>query len=155
MKNIFSPSHKLSINKDGERRARLSFEGKGEDTQKDFLLYYSLSEKDFGLSLLTHREPGKDGYFLLMISPKDNLAETEYAAKDIVFVLDTSGSMAEEGKMEKARGALLFGVKTLRPDDRFNVISFAGEEHLMANGLVTADDRGTILGSAPPIRRQY
>ena len=66
------------------------------------------------MSLLTHREPGKDGYFLLTISPKDNIAEQEYAAKDIVFVLDTSGSMAEEGKMEKARAALLFGVRSLR-----------------------------------------
>src|SRR5215208_5311737 len=43
LKNIFSPSHKISVSKDGERRARLSFEGKGEDAQKDFLLYYSLS----------------------------------------------------------------------------------------------------------------
>ena len=87
------------------------------------------------MSLLTHREPGKDGYFLLMISPKDNWAESEYTAKDIVFVIDTSGSMAEEGKMEKARAAMLFGVKTLRADDRFNVISFAGEEHLMKRAL--------------------
>jgi hypothetical protein len=30
--------------------------------------------------------------------------------------------------MEKARAAMVFGVKTLRPEDRFNVISFAGEE---------------------------
>src|SRR5262245_11369994 len=57
LKNIYSPSHKISVSKDGERRARLSFEGKGEETQKDFLLYYSLSEKEFGISLLTHREP--------------------------------------------------------------------------------------------------
>ncbi len=55
--------------------------------------------------------------------------------KDIVFVLDTSGSMADEGKMEKARKALLFGIRTLRDGDRFNVISFAGEEHLMERAL--------------------
>jgi len=89
---------------------------------------------------LTNREAGKDGYYLLMISPKDDWSAEEYTAKDIVFVLDTSGSMAETGKMEKARAALLYGIRTLRPQDRFNVISFAGEEHLMATDLVNADD---------------
>ena len=49
LKNIFSPSHKISVSKDGERRARLSFEGKGEDSQKDFLLYSC--RKIFGVSL--------------------------------------------------------------------------------------------------------
>ena len=58
-------------------------------------------------------------------------SERELVNKDIVFVLDTSGSMADEGKMDKARTALLFGIKTLRDGDRFNVINFAGEEHLM------------------------
>ncbi|MCA1558025.1 MAG: VWA domain-containing protein, partial [Acidobacteria bacterium] len=86
------------------------------------------------------------GYFLLTISPKDNWSETEYAAKDVVFVLDTSGSMAEEGKMEKARSALLFGVRNLRPDDRYNVISFSGEERFMENGLIQADERGRARG---------
>jgi Ca-activated chloride channel family protein len=145
LKNIFSPSHKISVNKDGERRARLSFEGKGEDSQKDFLLYYSLSEKDFGLSLLTHREPGKDGYFLMLISPKSNIGEQERAAKDIVFILDTSGSMSGE-KIDKAKAALKFGVESLLPRDRFNIISFSGEEHLMKAALVEANSDGKQTG---------
>jgi Ca-activated chloride channel family protein len=98
------------------------------------------------VTLLTHREPGKDGYYLLMISPKDDWSEQEYTAKDIVFVLDTSGSMAEAGKMEKARAALLYGIRILRPQDHFNVISFAGEEHLMENRMITADDQGRKRG---------
>ena len=147
LRNIYSPSHAIDVNRTREgTRANISFETAAGREPQDFQLFYTISNEDFGLSLLTHREPGKDGYFLLMISPKDNFNETEYAAKDVVFVLDTSGSMAEEGKMEKARAALLFGVKTLRPDDRFNVISFAGEEHLMANGLVAANDQGRTRG---------
>ncbi|HKQ05118.1 MAG TPA: VIT domain-containing protein [Blastocatellia bacterium] len=145
LKNIFSPSHKISITRDGERRARLSFEGVGADTQKDFLLYYSLSEKDFGLSLLTHREPGKDGYFLMLVSPKSNIADQERLAKDIVFVLDTSGSMSGE-KIDKARAALKFGVESLGERDRFNVISFSGEEHLMKAALIQADRAGKQAG---------
>ncbi|HVF26847.1 MAG TPA: VWA domain-containing protein, partial [Pyrinomonadaceae bacterium] len=133
-------------NSGGERMARVSFESSSGREPQDFQLFYTLSKDDFGLTLLTHREPGKQGYFLLMLSPKDNLTEAEYAAKDVVFVLDTSGSMAEAGKMEKARAALLFGVRTLRNGDRFNVISFAGEEHLMASGLIAADEAGRARG---------
>jgi hypothetical protein len=147
LRNIYSPSHAVDVRPSrGGQHARVSFETAGAREPQDFQLFYTLSGEDFGMSLLTHREPGKDGYFLLMISPKDNWAESEYTAKDIVFVIDTSGSMAEEGKMEKARAAMLFGVKTLRADDRFNVISFAGEEHLMESGLIQADERGRARG---------
>ena len=132
IRNVYSPSHAVDVRTSrGGHSALLSFESAPNRAPQDFQLFYTLSAADFGLSLLTHREPGRDGYFLLTISPKDNWAEAEYAAKDVVFVLDTSGSMAEEGKMEKARAALLFGVRTLRDADRFNVISFAGEERLM------------------------
>src|SRR5688500_20361332 len=50
--------------------------------------------------------------------------------------------------MEKARSALLYGLRILRPQDRFNVISFAGEEHLMETGLIAADEKGRQRGAA-------
>jgi Ca-activated chloride channel family protein len=146
VRNIYSPSHEVEVARRGERQAAVSFEARAGQEPRDFQMFYTLSDKDFGLTLLTHREPGKDGYFLLTLSPRDETAEREYAAKDVVFVLDTSGSMAEAGKMEKARAALLFGVRSLRNEDRFNVINFAGEEHLMAAGLVAADASGKARG---------
>ena len=141
LRNIYSPSHQVEVKRKGETAASVSFETSSNDN--DFQLFYGLSNNDFGMSLLTYREPGKDGYFLLQISPKDNVTESELVNKDIVFVLDTSGSMAEEGKMEKARNALLFGVRTLRDGDRFNLINFAGEEHLFEDKLiqVSADSK--------------
>ena len=144
LRNIYSPTHAIEIKRSGDRRSLVSFESSGEP--QDFQLFYALSREDFGVTLLTHREPGKDGYFLLMISPKDDWSEQEYTAKDIVFVLDTSGSMAESGKMEKARAALLYGIRILRPQDRFNVVSFAGEERLMETRMITADDGGRKRG---------
>ena len=80
----------------------VSFESERGKEAQDFQLFYTISKEDFGLTLLTHREPGRDGYFLLMISPKTEWSESEYTAKDVVFVVDTSGSMAEDDKMEKA-----------------------------------------------------
>ena len=149
LRNVYSPTHDIDVRRSqADRRAELTFESKLGQEPRDFQLFYTATDKEFGLTLLTHREPGKDGYFLLTLSAPETVAREEYATgKDIVFVLDTSGSMSEEGKMEKARAALLFGVKNLRPADRFNVISFAGEEHLMSGGLVQADEAGRALGA--------
>ena len=144
LRNIYSPSHDIDVKRKGETIANVSFETKNKDS--DFQLFYGLSNNDFGMSLVTYREPGKDGYFLLLLSPKDNISEREVVNKDIVFVLDTSGSMADEGKMDKARNALLFGIRTLREGDRFNIINFAGEEHLMESGLIKADAAGKKRG---------
>jgi Ca-activated chloride channel family protein len=146
IRNVYSPTHPVDIKRNGERRSVITFESAAGKEPQDFRLFYTRSAEDFGVTLLTHREPGKDGYFLLMISPKDDWSEQEYAAKDIVFVLDTSGSMSDAGKMEKARAALLYGIRILRPQDRFNVISFAGEERLMERGMVTADEQGRKRG---------
>ncbi len=149
LRNVYSPTHVIDVKRNhSDRRSLVSFESERGKEPQDFQLFYTISKEDFGLTLLTHREPGKQGYFLLMISPKDDWSEQEYSAKDVVFVVDTSGSMAEEGKMEKARSALLYGVRILRPQDRFNVISFAGEEHLMETGLIAADAKGRARGEA-------
>jgi Ca-activated chloride channel family protein len=145
IRNVYSPTHSVDIKRNGDRRSVITFENAGKEPQ-DFQLFYTRSAEDFGVTLLTHREPGKDGYFLLMISPKDDWSDQEYAAKDIVFVLDTSGSMSDAGKMEKARAALLYGIRILRPQDRFNVISFAGEERLMESGMISADEQGRKRG---------
>jgi hypothetical protein len=140
IRNVYSPTHAIDVKRRGETTAVATFETRNNDN--DFQLFYGLSNSEFGMSLITHREPGKDGYFLLSLSPKENVSDAQIVNKDVVFVLDTSGSMAEEGKMEKARKALLFGVRTLRDGDRFNLINFAGEEHLMERGLISADANG-------------
>lgn len=144
LRNVYSPSHSVDVNKKGEKTATVSFETKGNP--KDFELFYGLSNNDFGMSLMTYREPNKDGYFLLMLSPKDDVAEKDLVNKDIVFVLDTSGSMADAGKIDKAKNALLFGINGLREGDKFNVINFAGEEHLMESSLIPASKGGKKKG---------
>lgn len=143
--SIYSPSHGLDVNRKGANRVVATFESSGDAS--DFRLFYGLSRSEFGLSLITHREPGKDGYYLLMISPSDELDNDKVVPKDVIFVIDTSGSMQAEGKMEKARPALDFGIRSLNKGDRFNIINFAGEEHLMETGLIPATDGNKDRGS--------
>lgn len=146
LRTVYSPSHDVDVRREGGRAATASFEQGPRGERRDFQLFYALSESDVAMSLFTYREPGKDGYFLLLLSPSDDQARREYPAKDVVFVLDVSGSMEEDGKMEKARRALLHGVRGLRNGDRFNVIAFSGETRLMEEGLIAADAAGRRRG---------
>ena len=144
LRNVYSPTHKVSKTKNGDKKMSLSFETKKDPS--DFKLFYTKSNDDIGMSLMTYREPGQDGFFLMMLSPKDDIDERDIAPKDIIFVLDTSGSMASAGKLDKAKGALEFGLSSLRSRDRFNIISFEGREKLMETGVVEANSSNKKQG---------
>ncbi len=136
IKTIYSPSHAVDIHREGERRAKLSYEGANLLPDRNFMLFYSLSNAEFGLSLMTYRESADDGYFMIILSPR---AETKPAAaipKDILFVLDTSGSMQDKGKLDKALAALKFGIGSLNASDRFNIVTFSTEARRFRDGLV-------------------
>jgi len=122
IKAIYSPTHKISINRINDYEAEISYEEENVKPEKDFDLYYTVSEEDFGLNLLTFKGE-KDGFFMLMLAPKQETGEEDIIAKDMVFVLDTSGSMAGE-KLEQAKNALKFCVNSLNEEDRFNLITF-------------------------------
>lgn len=148
LRAVYSPTHDVDVRREGGRAATVRFTRGARTERRDFQLFYTLSEAEVGLSLFTYREPGKDGFFLLLLSPDNESQRREYPAKDVVFVLDVSGSMTDEGKMEKARRALTYGVRGLNPGDRYNVIVFSGETRLMETGLIAADRAGIARGVA-------
>lgn len=139
LKALYSPSHEVEIARHGTRRAVVGFEAKGVKPDTDFQLFFATTPtSELGLSLLTFRENGGDGYFLLLASPP---AETRRVIpKDVVFVLDTSGSMAEGGKLEQARRALRFCLANLNADDRFELVRFSTEAEPLFDRLVGATE---------------
>lgn len=138
IKNVYSPSHAIAVKRIDDYTVRASYEKNNVLPDKDFIVYYSVSEKDFGLSLATYKENG-DGYFLILISPKEKQDRSKALAKEIVFVLDTSGSMADKDKITYAKKTLKFCLSKLNQGDYFNIISFNdsvnyfSKENLQAN----------------------
>ena len=127
LKALYSPSHPVVIQRDGDRRATVQFEASNIRPDRDFQLFFSTSEAEVGLHLLTQKKAGEDGWFLLFASPGADVTKAEEAnPKDVVFVLDCSGSMAGK-KLEQARKALSFCVENLHDNDRFEVLRFATE----------------------------
>ncbi|MBA3960970.1 MAG: VWA domain-containing protein [Chthoniobacterales bacterium] len=135
--SIYSPSHKVEIKRDGATHAIVGYESKDETPETDFQLVYSTAPGDIGLSLLTHKTDDDNGYFLLLAAPTI-AQETKPAPKDIVFVVDTSGSMAGP-KLQQARKALGFCIENLNAEDRFEIVRFSTETESLFGKLVTAD----------------
>jgi Ca-activated chloride channel family protein len=124
IKAIYSPSHPVVIDRDGPYRARVGWEDRDVAPDKDFALYYTVSEEDLGVNLLSYKERGEDGFFMLLVAPNVEVDDAQVVAKDVIFVLDTSGSMEGE-KIEQAKDALLFVLDNLNPEDRFSVVEFS------------------------------
>jgi Ca-activated chloride channel family protein len=124
IKSVYSPTHDIKITKKDDYTVLVSYEADDVKPDKDFELYYTVSKEDIGLSLLTHKEKAEDGFFMVLISPKQEVKKA--IKKDIAFVIDTSGSMAGK-KISQAKTALKFCINSLNKDDRFNLISFSTE----------------------------
>jgi len=137
VKSFYSPTHNMSIKKDGDKSVKAGFEDTGYKGDKDFVLYYGVSEEDFGLNLLTYKDRGDEqGFFLLIASPGQELDKTKVLPKDIIFIMDTSGSMYDEDKITYAQKALKFCLSNLNGKDRFNVVTFNSVTDFYSNKLV-------------------
>ena len=138
IKNVFSPSHPLLLDYDGEKHVTGKLETSGGGDAENFQLVYSLSDSEVSATLITYRREGEDGYFLLMLSPKLNFDDRKISAKDVLFVIDVSGSM-DGVRLEQAKEALRFGLsRTLNEGDRFNIIAFSSNLTYMQKGLAEA-----------------
>ncbi|MFH1230329.1 MAG: VIT and VWA domain-containing protein, partial [Planctomycetota bacterium] len=139
IKTVYSPTYpNIDIVRKDDRNVSISFEQNKMKPDKDFLLYYSLSEKQFGINLMTYKKPNTDGFFMMMLSPKYEMKDNEIVKKDVVFVLDTSGSMLENGKIEQAKKSLNFCINSLRNSDRFNLVTFSGDVRQFKDSLQDA-----------------
>ena len=130
LRGLYSPTHqdRIFVERDGDQRALIGYEEQDVLPDQDFELIYTVSQEDIGLNLLVYPEfsgidrLGREGYFLLMVAP--TIETDQIIPRDIVLVLDTSGSM-EGDKLDQAKSAAAYVLKHLNPEDRFNVIAFS------------------------------
>jgi len=139
LRAIYSPSHQVQVERNGARRATVGFEAHNVRPDRDFDLYYSLSSEAIAVNLLSYKPYDEDGYFLLLVTPPVE-AEREAVAKDVVLVLDTSGSMAGE-KMDQAKAAARYVLENLGERDRFNIVSFSTATRLFSDRPVVLAQR--------------
>ena len=141
--NVYSPSHRIAVSRPTQTSFIAGFEQNG-NSEDDFVVYYGLQRDSISANLLTYRESSnQDGFFLLMIQPPQ-ASETAIQAKDVVIVLDQSGSMQGE-KWEQAVEATVYVLENLNPNDRFNVVPFSTGTRTYANELLGAEESASAV----------
>jgi Ca-activated chloride channel family protein len=139
IKTVYSPTHDVAISRRDDHHVQVSYEATDVKPDEEFIIYYTVSEKDIGLSLLPYRKSDDNGFYLLMASPRVNLGEEDLGSKHVSFVLDTSGSMKTSNKIQQAKDALKFCVSSLGKQDKFNIIAFNSTIEPFRSELVDAE----------------
>jgi Ca-activated chloride channel family protein len=144
-----SPSHAdgFVIAKHSENYYQASLETANGSLARDIVLAYQLSRPHTGVDLITSVQRGEDGYFCLTITPGEDLAKKE-DGMDYVFVLDVSGSMAQDGKLLLSRDSLGSFINELGDKDRFEVMTFDVQPHLAFKELRAASSESKQQAAA-------
>jgi Ca-activated chloride channel homolog len=138
--DLRSSLHTLDCTSDPIRRVELQ---PGERLNRDFILRFRLADHQIrtGLSLQPDADDSEGTFLLTLVPPLNGAGATR--PRDVVFVLDRSGSM-EGWKIVAARRAMARMVDTLTDCDRFSVIAFAGGHEMppaFGGQLVSGSDR--------------
>ncbi len=145
IQDLRSPSHEIDVDRTGASSAVVRLHNQTEIPNKDFVLRYNVAGAAIAEGLLTHTVPmparvvpasmngsvaTANGYFTLILQPPDRFRESDVTPKELVFVMDSSGSMSGF-PTEKSKRLIDYAIDGLYPGDTFNVIKFSGETAIL------------------------
>jgi Ca-activated chloride channel homolog len=114
-----------------------SLEQKAGSLAADIVIHYGLSRPHSGIDLITSRSAGQDGFFYMTITAGNELSKLDLGM-DYVFLLDISGSMANNNKLPISRQSLGAFINELDDKDRFEVMTFNVQPNTAFNQLRSA-----------------
>ena len=127
--DVSSKTHPIDVQRPDIRSARLKLKDNATIPNKDFILRYDIAGKAVQDALLTHASD-KGRFFTLILQPPERVTAEDVTPKELVFVLDTSGSMSGF-PIEKAKETMKLALDNLYPSDTFNLITFSGDTHVL------------------------
>lgn len=143
VRSVLAPGLDLDIDRDSAGELTASWESSNTwNAASNFRVYVTGGDGLIDTRALAYREPGDDGVFALLFAPA--LSVDTAVARDIVLVIDTSGSMEGE-KIAQARDAAAYVLDRLGDDDRFAVVSFARTVRVFGDGLEDSDRAGDAI----------
>ena len=138
VRSALAPGFELDSDRDDGGTLALSWESAdGWTSDDDFRLYLGGGEGLVDTRLLAHREGDEDGYFAMLFAPE--VSGGESVARDIVLVLDRSGSMEGE-KFVQAIDAGVYVLEHLGEGDRFGIVDFSRGVRAFSDELLPAED---------------
>lgn len=126
---IQSPSHEVAITQESSDQAIVTLKNQQTIPNKDFRLKLDLTGKQITDSFIVHRDDS-GAYFSLMLQPPERVDVSDVLPRELVFVLDTSGSM-QGFPIEKAKETMSVALSQMNPVDTFNLITFSGDTSIL------------------------
>lgn len=133
---VESATHDIEETRTSESRSSVRLRGDKVIPNRDFVLRYDVAGERIGDAMMTHRSE-KGGFFSLILQPPDEPRFEDMTPKELVFVLDSSGSMSGF-PIETAKKTIRLSLEGLYPHDTFNLITFAGETSVLFDAPVPA-----------------
>lgn len=141
---VTSPSHQLAVRDAGPTKRIVTLARAGELPNRDLVVRYKVASEQTMIGVMAHRTD-KRGYFTLTVQPKAAYRIGEVAPREVMIVIDTSGSMEGE-PIAQARALATKLVDSLQPHDTFDVIGFAGSIDVMSPTAIAGDANGKARG---------
>jgi len=155
LQDVRSDTHPLtSVARSSTQQSITFAEGRVLDN-KDFVLRYRLAGAQINTGVLTHWQAdggpidgavnGGGGYFSLLIEPPKQVSDAQVLAREMVFLLDCSGSMSG---MPMAASKLFMSkaLAALRPTDTFRIIRFSDKATEMSGKPLPATPQNIAWG---------
>jgi Ca-activated chloride channel homolog len=136
LEQITSELHEIEVDRDSHHQAVVRLKEKATIPDRDFTLRFGVGGLQIADAVLAHRDE-RGGYFTLMLQPPARIAAEDVKPKELVFVLDTSGSMAGL-PIETAKRVMQLALDGLYERDTFNLITFSGDTHVLFDRPVPA-----------------
>jgi Ca-activated chloride channel homolog len=137
IESLASSTHEIESERFSASRFFIRLKNEGEIPNRDFVFKFKTAGEKMEDAVLTHRDAGGGGFFSLILQPPDKIFPADPTPKEIVFVLDTSGSM-NGFPIEKAKESMMLALGGLNPQDTFNLITFAGDTNILFAAPVPA-----------------
>jgi Ca-activated chloride channel family protein len=134
--DVGSKSHEAVVESYEGQPLNISLSPRDTLPNKDFSLSWRVAGEKPEVGVLAHRDE-RSGYFTLILQPKANFDPAEITPKEMVFCLDTSGSMSGV-PIEKSKEVVKLCLAEMGRDDTFQVIRFSGDSATFAPEPVRA-----------------
>ena len=146
IRGIESSSHDLEVEAISPSRTKVTLEHADEIPNRDLVLRYRTAGERTMVGMLTHRAD-RDGYFTLVVQPKADYRTGDVAPREVVILIDISGSMGGV-PLDQAKLLARAVIGTLTDRDTFNVIAFASGTNRMMGHAIAGDADGKARGAA-------
>src|SRR4029079_11530171 len=129
VKQVECKSHPVVENREGDGRVTVALKNQEAIPNKDFILRYRTATDQIADTLLTHKDE-RGSFFTLILQPPQKVQRKDAVGRELIFVLDTSGSM-QGFPVTQAKFVMAKAIDSLGPQDTFNLITFSGDTTIL------------------------